>query len=222
MIRHLVFTLCLSLPTLLFCQDYEIGVFTGASNYQGDLADEVIQFAETHIAFGVILRYNQDPNWSFNTHVYLGRISGNDANSGDPGRRARGYSFSAPLTEIGLNAEWSPFKSPFKRWGAFRPTLSPFLFTGMNLTLSSANPTAPANTVPYPFPEAGSKDYFISIPLGVGLKYKFASNFSANFEIGYRYAFSDYLDGVSIHGNPKNNDLYVIGGFSLNFTLGAD
>ncbi len=204
----------------LSAQEYEIGVYVGGCNYQGDLADEVIQLNETHLGFGAILRVNQSAQWSLNTHIYVGRISGNDSNSGLSERRARGYSFSAPLTEIGLGVEWSPFKSPYRRYGRFEPSLNPYIFSGLGLALCSPNPQAPASTFPYPFPEAGVKDYFLNIPIGLGLKYKFTEQLCANAEIGYRYVFSDYLDGVSVHGNPNSPDVYIFAGFSMNYIFG--
>jgi len=204
-------------PGTSWGQDYEIGLFVGGSNYQGDLADEVIQLVETHMAYGAILRLNVAPKISINTHVYFGTISGNDANSGLPSRRARGFSFSAPLTELGLNVEWTPFKSPYRRYGPYHPTIQPFLFSGLGLTLCAAHPTAPVTDVPYPFPEAGSRTYFINMPAGIGLKFKLAEQYSVNLELGYRYVFSDYLDGVSVAGNPRNKDWYIFGGISFNY-----
>ena len=206
--------------TGLVAQEYEVGVLIGGSNYQGDLADEVIQFGETHACYGLYIRYKETAQLSLSTHISFGRLSGNDANSGLAERRARGFSFSAPFTEVGFGVEWTPFKSPYRRYGAFSATIDPYIFTGVGLTLCDPQPKAPANLQPYPFPEAGAKNFFLHVPIGIGLKYQISAQYKLNLELGYRYVFSGYLDGVSVNGNPKNPDLYLIGGIGFSYVFG--
>ncbi|UFH56527.1 DUF6089 family protein [Spirosoma sp. KNUC1025] len=45
----------------------------------------------------------------------------------------------------------------------------------------------------------------VAIPIGIGARYKLNENFNIGIEIGYRYAFSDYLDDVGM-GNYAARD----------------
>lgn len=47
------------------------------------------------------------------------------------------------------------------------------------------------------------------IPFGTGLQFNLSNRTSIVTELVYRYAFTDYLDGVSMRGNPGKKDGYL-------------
>jgi hypothetical protein len=52
---------------------------------------------------------------------------------------------------------------------------------------------------------------------GLGVKYKLSRNLTVSVEIGLRIASTDYLDEVSLKGNPGNNDWYSLTGLTLTY-----
>ena len=57
-----------------------------------------------------------------------------------------------------------------------------------------------------------------SFPLGLGLKYVISDKWMIGYEIGGRYTFCDYLDGVSTP-DSKHHDIYWISAINLNFRI---
>jgi Domain of unknown function (DUF6089) len=211
--------LCLFFSFNLTSQSYEIGVLVGGANYQGDLADGGIVLKETRPAYGAIMRYTPLKFLSIRMGFLLGGIEGDDANSSDAGVRKRGYSISTNMRELTFLTEWQLPSYGTSGQGIFKPSITPFVFVGVGFASRDKDPKAPADRYPNPFPEFDSKKSFISIPVGGGVKYNFAPNFSTSLEWGLRATFSDYVDGVSINANPLKNDYYMIGGLTFTYVL---
>ncbi len=60
---------------------------------------------------------------------------------------------------------------------------------------------------------------------GLGLKYTLDSKYSLGFELGYRYSFTDLLDGISAYNPPFNNehnDVYYFSSISLIYKVRTD
>jgi hypothetical protein len=55
--------------------------------------------------------------------------------------------------------------------------------------------------------------------MGLGVKADVLERFVLGLDIGWRLMFSDDLDGVSINGNPKQNDLYYFVGITTSFII---
>jgi hypothetical protein len=56
------------------------------------------------------------------------------------------------------------------------------------------------------------------IPAGLGANYLASPNYSIGFEIGGRYSFSDYLDGISPQYS-KSNDVYYFLTFTITYKI---
>ena len=70
-----------------------------------------------------------------------------------------------------------------------------------------------------------------AIPIIVGVKGKFFENFIIGAEVGFRYTFTDNLDGSNPKndnfetlrfGNLNSNDWYVFTGLTLTYTFGQN
>ena len=59
--------------------------------------------------------------------------------------------------------------------------------------------------------------FLLSIPFGIGVRYKLSRKVDIGFEVGYRYTFTDLLDGVS--GNYQEIDRLVDGQPNLAYYL---
>lgn len=179
-------------------QKWEIGGLFGASNYNGDLAREVV-LKETHLAGGIYMRYNLGKYFSLKPALNVGTISGNDKNFKE--NKYRNLSFRSNITELSLNMEFNfhPFGSqvrtenftPYLQLGIggfrFNPKAK---YNGDVFELHSLHTEGQSNKEMYKLVQ-------ISIPFGIGLKWELSENMILGYEFIYRKTFTDYLDDVS-------------------------
>ena len=213
-----LFFLCLSLNALK-AQNYEFGIFAGTTNYQGDLADGIIQWSETQPAGGLVFRYSPFTFTSVRFGFTTGKLFGNDATSSRPYIRERGFSFVSNVKELSMMAELHLPYYGSADYGIFKLKLSPFVFVGMGLTIVNGQPKGPADLVPYPFPEFNSKKDFLVMPIGGGIKMQVSEQIAVSGEWATRKTYSDYIDGISVNGNPKRDDWYMFGGLAITYKV---
>lgn len=217
------------LQTLLFCflctsiltaqQNVEAGFFAGVANYQGDLAEDQIELGETKLAYGGYISYLVNPKVIVRGNVFYGNISGDDKNS--PELQARNYSFTGDVLEIGLNAQWLMFgRSRYNNSGIFMPQFTPYLASGVAITTIKSDLQYP-EVASGNFPEVADTDNFLVVPVTFGLRYELIEFLTLGVEVGARATFSDYVDNVSLNGNPNKNDWYLFGGFTLGYVFGS-
>jgi hypothetical protein len=210
--------LYVSLNTLK-AQNYEFGIFAGTTNYQGDLADGLIQLKETQPAGGLIFRYSPFSFTSIRFGFTTGKLFGNDATSKRDYIRERGFSFVSNVKELSMMTE---FHLPYygsADYGIFKIKLSPFILVGMGLTIVNGQPKAPTDLVPYPFPEFNSKKNFLVMPIGGGIKLQVSDHIAISGEWATRKTYSDYIDGISTAGNPDRDDWYMFGGLAITYKV---
>ena len=195
------FARCLALPALLlsfetFAQKWEIGGMLGASNYNGDLAREIV-LKETHPATGFFFRYNIGKYFSLKPSFQIGTISGDDKNFEE--NKYRNLSFKSNIAEISTVMEVN-----FRPFGAQVRTESFTPYIEFGLAAFHFNPKAEYNGDVFALrnlhTEGQKKAYKLtqlSIPFGMGLKWSVNQNFTVGFEFVYRKTFTDYLDDVS-------------------------
>jgi len=193
-----VFALSILLFTEFFAvaQKWELGGMLGASNYNGDLARNIV-LKETHIAGGVFFRYNLGKYFSLKPALQIGTISGDDKNFKE--NMSRNLSFKSNITEVSTMIEYN-----FKPFGARVRTENFTPYFEVGLGAFHFNPKAEYNGDEFELrslrTEAQSKMYKLwqlSIPFGMGLKWAINSNITFGFEVVYRRTFTDYLDDVS-------------------------
>lgn len=215
--------LCIAASCVLFCgsarsQVMEVGVNAGAGGYMGDLNPRN-PFEVSGVAFGAFVKGNLDPYWAVGLHYNYGKIADNDATSFDATFRRRNLNFSTPLHEFSLQVDFN-FLEYFSGGGVKNWT--PYIFTGIGAVMF--NPKAEYDGQKYELKyyetEGKSyKKYALSIPYGVGLKYRISDHLALFTQMGYRTAHTDYLDDVGDRyplldvygkvdaGNPKTINL---------------
>ena len=236
----------------LRAQTWEVGGFVGASGYMGDLnPNGISQF--TNMAFGGQVKRNFDPYWSAKLNFVQGSIWASDTKSSSINQQNRKLRFYSPLSELSVQVE---FNFLYYLAGISQTRITPFLFTGVGafqfnpkVDLSSGgvlhtfalnNYLTEGQTKPY-------KTLAMSIPYGLGVKYNMKSSWNLNAEIGYRTAYTDYLDDVSMNyptdlssrtglsqflsdpsgiasnggqrGDYRKRDTYMFAGLSLTYTF---
>lgn len=222
------FTLLLSISCTLHAQRYvEIGGFIGVANYQGDLSQDPIEFGATKFSVGGLVRYHYSNKLYFKGNVYAGQISGNDANA-DPESTLfeRGWSMTANLLEVSINAEWLPLAKPrFNDVGIFRPQINPYLFVGigsnfLDKELEFGDNPPPGRFGQVAYPELEDTNNFLIVPIGGGLRFDFTQWSTLGFEWGWRYTNTDYIDGISLNGKAAGPDWYFFWGVTLSTYFG--
>ena len=250
--KHFVL-LFLHLFALPLCaQTWEVGGFLGASGYMGDLNQKGIsQF--NNVAFGGQIKRNFDPYWSAKLNFVQGTILASDAQSNSANQQIRNLSFYSPISELSLQVE---FNFLYYLAGISRTRITPFLYTGVGAIKFNPKVDISGGGIVNTFAlndyltEGQTKPYktlAMSIPYGIGVKYNIKSTLNLNAEIGYRTAYTDYLDDVSMNypadlasrpylsqllsdpsgiapnggqrGDYRKRDTYMFAGLSLTYTF---
>lgn len=185
---------------LASAQTWEVGGFAGTSGYVGDLNQERLE-KFTDLAFGGQIKRNFDGYWSAKLNFVQARIQGDDAKSKNLYQQDRNLSFYSGISELSLQVEFNLFNyMPGVDFGYQTRRVSPFIFAGV--AGIKFDPKAEYNDSevllqPLQTEAVDYKTSAVSIPYGVGVKFNVKGNLNLIGEIGYRTAFTDYLDDVS-------------------------
>ena len=205
-----------TLPTI-HAQIHEIGVFLGGSNYVGDVGSTTY-IAPNEPAFGILYKWNKSPRHAYRFSYTQSQISGNDGDSKEPGRYNRGYEFTNDIKELSAGLEFNFFDFNLH---LERSKFTPYVYTGLSYFMYDNLYIVSGETH-----ENNSKST-IAIPMTLGVKTSFATNFVLGLEVGARYTFTDNIDGsnpsdsnLPKFGNLNNNDWYVFSGITLTYTFG--
>lgn len=202
---------------------WEAGAVVGLANYQGDLVEGTLPlFKESNLSFGIGGRYLLNYNWALRGNILFGKLTGDDFNSEIERRRRRGMTFENAFTEATVRIEWEPFgEKHYLSLNESKSFLSPFVTFGTGLLFMNPQidfSRTKSDYVLMKIEEDQNANYFktrIVLVSGFGLKYDVNDLWVIALEFGMRYAFTDYLDGVSKAGISENRDWYSFGGISL-------
>lgn len=202
------------------------GLFTGIGNYSGDINPMVTpDMSESGLSVGVVAQTSISSKLGFRASLLYANLQGDDRKY--PERDSRNFRFTTNLIELGAMVEWEPFGSN-RYYADARGSLvmdkliSPYLFTGIAVGLAnldtdfsdySGNNLAILDGIRED--EAiGNSTTFLAIPIGVGVKMDITQAFTLALEVGGRYSFSDYIDGISAAAGDST-DLYFASGIIL-------
>jgi hypothetical protein len=196
----------------LSAQTLSGGISLNLINYQGDLVKGIADFKESKLGVGVLIRKELNDKFAIKGNLDFGKISGNDANYTT--RKARGLSFSSPLTEIAASVEWSFLgKSHTDLKGDFIKRHSPYISFGLGFTITNPTVTGLASNSPDKTAKISKTNF--SLPIGIGYRFDINEQTAFAVHVVSRSTFSDYLDGVSKAANPAGNDRYFMSGVTL-------
>ena len=219
--------LALIAPMCLWGQSkLEVGLQLGGSNYGGDLVKPTIFIGEeTNFGFGIFGRYRVQDNLAIRGNLIFSGMSGDDQNFADEDffRAERDISFESPLTEFSVLAEFEPFGKKRYEDGTFKKILSPYVFAGLGFAFIDPDTDYSRSNVNGVEEDmmVDASNAQITIPVGAGVKLDLSEKTNIGFELGVRPTFTDYLEGVSLAGNPNKNDWYLFGGLVLSSRFGS-
>ncbi|MGL2994348.1 DUF6089 family protein [Flavobacterium sp. TSSA_36] len=201
-------------------QIHEIGIFTGGSNYIGDVGP-TSYIAPNKLALGILYKWNKSPRHAYRFSYTQTTLYANDFDAKEASRKQRGYAFKNSLKELSAGLEFNFFdfnlhETKFK--------FTPYVFSGLNFIFHDE---LYINTVGDTYKDKTNNS--LSIPMIVGIKANLNRRFIIGMEVGARYSFTDNLDGsypsatnlqTYRFGNINNTDWYVFSGLTLTYTFG--
>jgi hypothetical protein len=180
-------------------QKLNLTMFTGISNYVGDLQDKRFLINQARPAAGVGLSFQVSDQVVFRSLLTYSTVAGNDKyNNGRS--KPRNLNFTSKILEGQIAAEYylrsldQYWITPYLLLGAgvyhFNPATKDS--AGVNWYLATLHTEGEGfnNRPPYSL-------WQVCIPFGGGVKYAINENFCIGVELGIRKLFTDYLDDVS-------------------------
>jgi len=200
----------------------EIGIFAGGTSFIGDVGKmKYVGFDDP--AIGILYRWNQSSRHAWRASFTHAKVSGHDSQSDSPSRNKRNYSFSNVLNELALGLEFNFLEYNLHN---LENQFTPYVSVGI------AGFTYSELAIYYGQTYRLEKNKInMAIPMMVGVKSKFYRNFTVGAEIGFRYTFTDNIDGSYPSddqlshlrfGNQNSNDWYVFTGVTLTYTFGEN
>ncbi len=202
-------------------QRNEMGVFVGASNYNGELNPAPLNLKFLHPAFGIMYRFNKSKHVSYKLNAYYGWVSGEDFRSADSFQIKRNLSFFSHVLDVSGVMEFNFF--PYVP-GTQEIYFTPYVFAGFSFF--HFNPTANYGKYNYELwnmhteGEATYSKISTAFPFGGGFKLSLTQIINIGFELGVRKTYTDYLDDVSgTYPDPKIFSDPVAAGLSNKSTI---
>lgn len=215
---------------------WEFGIAAGLTTYNGETNNIVLGQAwyGANAAFSLLMRKNISNNFAARMQLTYGNIKGDDRNYDTPAwRQVRGLSFTAPIYEMAAIAELYPFgiyEMKGKSLGKFRKAVSPYVALGIGGALSHPNVIWNLEGGGNEFLDPALADIDrkhrnklnTTLPLGAGLRFRVAERWDIGAEAMARPMLSDYLDGISVAGDPGRNDWFMSLQLFAHYSFGAD
>ncbi|MBK8968937.1 MAG: DUF6089 family protein [Saprospiraceae bacterium] len=223
------------LPLLFFCfsmphadaqfhqtgHPLEAGIMLGLAGYSGDVSAGRVDLQELRPAYGAFVRYQLGNRFAIKGQVYAGAISGDDKYSDV--KAPRQFKFGTALVELAGLLEWQVLGRDRAVGRDF--FITPVVFAGLGYTFADADaqyygpPSEREKFLVVPLPEANLKNRFLLPLAGGGIRMAFFDQLIFGLEGGLRPVLSDDIDGVSLNGNPGENDWYYFFGATVAFRL---
>ena len=209
------------------------GINGGVIIYQGDLTPSPLGSYKTATpVIGFSIARIMNPYFAIRGNAVFGKLKGDDAVYDNPAwRKSRALNFSTPVTELTAQVLWNPFGNNSNELGM---RFTPYLFAGAGVSFINVNRDfSRMDTTVFSFnskTQAGlqqdaavtpPRSLFV-LPVGAGLSYYLGSRWSLNYELNFRYTFSDYLDGFSYSANPNQKDYYHSHTVGLQYRFGGN
>lgn len=167
---------------------FDIGAGVGMSGYLGD-ANESSLFAHPGVAFGGTFRYLINTRWAIRGLFTTASLSGTTADMENVLPEAKVYDFKSQIYDLGGRVEFNFLNYGVGETYKRLSRISPYLSLGLGVTMSSSG---------------GDTFTAVSLPMGVGVKYKLRPRLNLGLEFCMTKVFGDNVDGKEL------SDLYLI------------
>ena len=198
-----------TLPAMAQLYKYEVGPTLGMTGYLGE-ANNGNLLKHPSFTIGGIFRYVHNSRWAFKANLNYANLRGDSMYDETWYPDGANYKISSSLIDLGLTAEFNFLN--FGRGPAYKKLkpITPYMVAGVGFVFAINN---------------GHNQASFTIPLGIGVKYKFKDRLNLGFEFTMRKEFSDRIDGQSDlfnikHSFAKNTDWYSFAMFSVSYEFG--
>ncbi|MDE7412485.1 MAG: porin family protein [Muribaculaceae bacterium] len=174
---------------------FDIGGGIGMTGYLGD-ANTANLWSNPGFDAELLFRYLPNPRWGMKTNFYVGTLSGNSEKMTNVLPESKTFKFSTTFFELGEMAEFNFFNYGIGETYRHLKRISPYIAAGLGITAWSVS---------------GEWGAALSIPLGVGVKYKLSERWNLGFEFLMKKTFTDRLDG-----RPLSDPLGIKSSFMKN------
>ncbi|RMG72993.1 MAG: hypothetical protein D6722_04385, partial [Bacteroidetes bacterium] len=179
----------------------KLGVFLGGGTmwYVGDLQEHPWPHPLTiRWTANAGLHWQITRRWGLQLNYTVGEVLANDQFAVADWRHRRDLNFRSLVHEIGLRGTFDIL--PNDRWRVL-----PYLTAGVG----ALNFEPKSNgTALRPLALEGKRyaNWSVAVPAGAGVKWQISCEWALKGEVLYHLAITDYLDDVSLRGNPKLHD----------------
>lgn len=183
----------------------------GTSYYFGDLCDGNHCYTNPNLSMGMGATLRLNDYFFTNVMINRYRIESSDEMSGNFSRMKRNLSFRSDNYELSclVNFEFLNYNT-FRYITRKEFPISLFSFTGLGITTNNPKAQYGSRWVelrPLRTEGINYSPVALTIPIGLGVGYRFTENFRMDFTIGYRWTSTDYLDDVSTdYEDPESFD----------------
>jgi hypothetical protein len=206
----------------------EVGVHAGVGYYTGELERYV--FSSMSESYGIQARCKIDRRWSLQVKGIRQRVISKFDADNEYGVKAGKY--QTPMWHMDLTGEYNFFPFGWNTYDVRVKNVTPYISLGLGMTVH--NTFANSKEGAYPdvhFKDMNKLDYAMYIPVGVGLKWRFADRW--HFEMLWQHNLymlnGDGMEGVVDVNNPGLlDDSYQLNGSNVmnndvtsTFTLGV-
>lgn len=188
---------------------YEAGPMVGMTGYLGE-GNSGNLLKHPSFTAGGMFRYAHNSRWAFKANLSYANIKGDSKGDETIYPDGINYKFTSNLIDLGLTAEFNFLN--YGRGPAYKKykPISPYMVAGVGFVFAICN---------------GHNQASFTIPLGIGVKYKFKDRLNLGFEFTMRKEFSDRIDGLSDlfgikHSFGKNTDWYSFATFTVTYEFG--
>ncbi|MCB0844789.1 MAG: hypothetical protein KDE26_16155 [Bacteroidetes bacterium] len=257
--RIILFTAFLFTFYVSYAQkQYSFHVGTGSAYYMGDLSEDPGNAYWRPAAHISVSRY-LSPRFSLKLGYTFGYVGADDRKSSDILKMQRALHFRSKISEFSFTGVFEFIKDKnFGNEEIHTKHVTPYAFGGISLFTFDPEAqyeglwyplTGDRTESPYhPYPTNQTYAYSMvlpSVPLGLGVSYRFCDALALNVEVGYRYTFTDHIDNVAgfylnstltipkdkyfadpsgldipgnvLRGNPYDRDSYLFGLVTLSY-----
>lgn len=200
MLRNSLLLLCIfyfMVPTAN-AQNWEVGGSIGGAGYIGDI-NPINPIKVSGLSASLFVKKNIDAYFGVSVNYNFGHIQGYDSKSTSTQQNERNLSFRNSLHEFSLQLEFN-FFDYFSGGGTKK--FSPYLFAGGGIVFFNPKTTYFDSTYELSqYRTEGQTNIYktraLTIPYGAGFRYNLRESLTLFSQVGYRTAFTDYLDDVS-------------------------
>lgn len=216
--------------TCRVCKPYkwEAGLLIGANQNYTDVHSDEFYLSQVRPMFGAFVRRHFGNYFALRGQVAFGQLAGNDMDEPNGRWDYRRLKFTTPLTEVGLSGELYPFgERKYFCDGTFKRNITPYIYGGVAAVFTNPTVTVQPGGASPPIQRLLDEDRAelqktaFAIPFGLGVKYNVAERWTVGLEAGYRYAFTDYLDGTAKSTTNLVNNIPKKDGYGMLNLLGS-